>query len=177
MSRHMSPWRLFRVSDAKISPVGLQQAPRWDPRGQSKRCKGKLAYFQKVRFSPLHPCCFAFFVLILSCHKSPNSVRQGGKKAKSPPDLRELRSAVWRLKGTGRTSTLVFRILRRSGGRVRASGKLLKNTGSSARWSVTTCGMGRGRRYSRRRGFMYTYEFGWTPGVGDGQGGLACCDS
>ena len=21
------------------------------------------------------------------------------------------------------------------------------------------------------------YEFGWTPGVGDGQGGLACCDS
>ena len=20
-------------------------------------------------------------------------------------------------------------------------------------------------------------EFGWTPGVGDGQGGLACCDS
>ena len=22
-----------------------------------------------------------------------------------------------------------------------------------------------------------THEFGWTPGVGDGQGGLACCDS
>ena len=21
------------------------------------------------------------------------------------------------------------------------------------------------------------HEFGWTPGVGDGQGGLACCDS
>ena len=21
------------------------------------------------------------------------------------------------------------------------------------------------------------YEFGWTPGVGDGQGGLACCNS
>ena len=21
------------------------------------------------------------------------------------------------------------------------------------------------------------YGFGWTPGVGDGQGGLACCDS
>ena len=21
------------------------------------------------------------------------------------------------------------------------------------------------------------YEFGWTPGVGDGQGGLACSDS
>ena len=21
------------------------------------------------------------------------------------------------------------------------------------------------------------YEFGWTPGVGDGQGGLACCGS
>ena len=21
------------------------------------------------------------------------------------------------------------------------------------------------------------YEFGWTLGVGDGQGGLACCDS
>ena len=22
-----------------------------------------------------------------------------------------------------------------------------------------------------------THEFGWTPGVSDGQGGLACCDS
>ena len=21
------------------------------------------------------------------------------------------------------------------------------------------------------------HEFGWTPGVGDGQGGLACCNS
>ena len=21
------------------------------------------------------------------------------------------------------------------------------------------------------------HEFGWTPGVGDGQGGLECCDS
>ena len=21
------------------------------------------------------------------------------------------------------------------------------------------------------------HEFGWTPGVGDGQGGLVCCDS
>ena len=21
------------------------------------------------------------------------------------------------------------------------------------------------------------HEFGWAPGVGDGQGGLACCDS
>ena len=24
---------------------------------------------------------------------------------------------------------------------------------------------------------MYGHEFEWTPGVGDGQGGLACCDS
>ena len=24
---------------------------------------------------------------------------------------------------------------------------------------------------------LNTHEFGWTPGVGDGQGGLACCDS
>ena len=24
---------------------------------------------------------------------------------------------------------------------------------------------------------MYGCEFEWTPGVGDGQGGLACCDS
>ena len=24
---------------------------------------------------------------------------------------------------------------------------------------------------------LYAYEFGWTPGAGDGQGGLACCDS
>ena len=24
---------------------------------------------------------------------------------------------------------------------------------------------------------IYAHEFGWTPGVGDGQGGLACCDS
>ena len=22
---------------------------------------------------------------------------------------------------------------------------------------------------------LYGYGFGWTPGVGDGQGGLACC--
>ena len=39
----------------------------------------------------------------------------------------------------------------------------------------------------RRRGWQYEMagwhhwldglEFGWTPGVGDGQGGLACCDS
>ena len=21
------------------------------------------------------------------------------------------------------------------------------------------------------------HQFGWTPGIGDGQGGLACCDS
>ena len=25
--------------------------------------------------------------------------------------------------------------------------------------------------------WLYGHEFGWTPGVGDGQGGLACCDS
>ena len=40
---------------------------------------------------------------------------------------------------------------------------------------------------SRRRGWrdekagwhhrLDRHEFGWTPGVGDGQGGLACCDS
>ena len=24
---------------------------------------------------------------------------------------------------------------------------------------------------------LHAYESGWTPGVGDGQGGLACCDS
>ena len=24
---------------------------------------------------------------------------------------------------------------------------------------------------------LNVHEFGWTPGVGDGQGGLACCDS
>ena len=24
---------------------------------------------------------------------------------------------------------------------------------------------------------LNAHEFGWTPGVGDGQGGLACCDS
>ena len=24
---------------------------------------------------------------------------------------------------------------------------------------------------------LYGHEFGWTPGVGDGQGGLACCNS
>ena len=24
---------------------------------------------------------------------------------------------------------------------------------------------------------LYAHEFGWTPGVGDGQGGLECCDS
>ena len=25
--------------------------------------------------------------------------------------------------------------------------------------------------------WLDTHEFGWTPGAGDGQGGLACCDS
>ena len=25
--------------------------------------------------------------------------------------------------------------------------------------------------------WLDAHEFGWTPGVGDGQGGLACCDS
>ena len=29
----------------------------------------------------------------------------------------------------------------------------------------------------RRRGRLDAHEFGWTPGVGDGEGGLACCDS
>ena len=32
----------------------------------------------------------------------------------------------------------------------------------------------------RRRGWHHQLngnEFGWTPGVGDGQGGLACCGS
>ena len=24
---------------------------------------------------------------------------------------------------------------------------------------------------------LHGHEFGWTPGVGDGQGGLACCGS
>ena len=24
---------------------------------------------------------------------------------------------------------------------------------------------------------LHGHEFGWTPGVGDGQGGLACCNS
>ena len=24
---------------------------------------------------------------------------------------------------------------------------------------------------------LHGHEFGWTPGIGDGQGGLACCDS
>ena len=24
---------------------------------------------------------------------------------------------------------------------------------------------------------LHGHEFGWTPGVGDGQGGLACCSS
>ena len=27
------------------------------------------------------------------------------------------------------------------------------------------------------RHWLHGHEFGWTPGVGDGQGGLACCDS
>ena len=41
-----------------------------------------------------------------------------------------------------------------------------------------------GRRRGRQRmrllgGITYSMDigFGWTPGVGDGQGGLACCDS
>ena len=31
--------------------------------------------------------------------------------------------------------------------------------------------------FSCVRLFATLHEFGWTPGVGDGQGGLACCDS
>ena len=39
---------------------------------------------------------------------------------------------------------------------------------------------GRRRRGRQMAGWHYRldgHEFGWTPGVGDGQGGLACCDS
>ena len=41
---------------------------------------------------------------------------------------------------------------------------------------------GRRRRGQQRMRWLdgitdYGHEFGWTPGVGDGQGGLACCDS
>ena len=30
---------------------------------------------------------------------------------------------------------------------------------------------------ARWRPWLNAHEFGWTPGIGDGQGGLACCDS
>ena len=38
----------------------------------------------------------------------------------------------------------------------------------------------RGRQRMRLAGWhhwLYGHEFEWTPGVGDGQGGLGCCDS
>ena len=42
-------------------------------------------------------------------------------------------------------------------------------------------GIGGSRRRGRQRAGWHHrldgHEFGWTPGVGDGQGGLACCDS
>ena len=42
--------------------------------------------------------------------------------------------------------------------------------------------MGRRRRGTEDKmvGLLHRFNghgFGWTPGVGDGQGGLACCDS
>ena len=36
---------------------------------------------------------------------------------------------------------------------------------------------GRRRRGWQRMRWLDGHEFEWTPGVGDGQGGLACCDS
>ena len=36
---------------------------------------------------------------------------------------------------------------------------------------------GRRRRGQQRMRWLDGHEFEWTPGVGDGQGGLACCDS
>ena len=35
----------------------------------------------------------------------------------------------------------------------------------------------RGRQRMRWHHRLNAFEFGWTPGVGDGQGGLACCNS
>ena len=35
----------------------------------------------------------------------------------------------------------------------------------------------RGRQRMKWLGWLYGLEFEWTPGDGDGQGGLACCDS
>ena len=35
----------------------------------------------------------------------------------------------------------------------------------------------RGRQRMRWHHWLDAHEFGWTPGVGDGQGGLVCCDS
>ena len=35
----------------------------------------------------------------------------------------------------------------------------------------------RGRQRMRWHHWLAAHEFGWSPGVGDGQGGLACCDS
>ena len=153
MSRHRSPWSPFRASGAKITPLGLQQAPRWAPRGQSKRHEGKLAYFQKLWLSPWHPCYSTLFPLILSCQKSPNSVRQDRTKAKSPPDLRELRSAAWRLKETGRTWALIFRTLCKSWG-----GGLVGSCWRTQGAQPAICEPLRGGEEGgpRRRGFMYT---------------------
>ena len=36
---------------------------------------------------------------------------------------------------------------------------------------------GRRKRGRQRMRWLDGQEFGWTPGVGDGQGGLACCNS
>ena len=50
--------------------------------------------------------------------------------------------------------------------------------------SLMLGGIGGRRRRGRQRmrcvdgiNWLYEHEFEWTPGVGDGQGGLACCDS
>ena len=62
-------------------------------------------------------------------------------------------------------------------------GHLMWRVGSLERlWCWEELGAGRKGEHRGWDGWMasptqWTYEFEWTPGVGDGHGGLACCDS
>ena len=44
-------------------------------------------------------------------------------------------------------------------------------------WEGLGAGEGDDRGWDGWMASLDGHEFGWTPGVGDGQGGLACCDS
>ena len=51
-----------------------------------------------------------------------------------------------------------------------------KDSGAGRDWGQDEKGMTEDKMVGWHH-WLNRHEFGWTPGVGDGQGGLACCDS